>query len=395
MPSLADVLTTPTEEEAYQESLASIQAAGTRTTDWTPDAPTQVGLRHGFAPLIRKAREAIAQVAAGGFLSLAQVAAEADPAGWESGGDATWLAWLAREYYQVTVEPPVFAERTVRFTNAGTTLYTLDESRIVKTPQGQGFRVVPEAPPATLAGGASVIARVRALQPGPAGNAGAITANGTSMPGVTVADVVQGANASNIVVYGAPRETPRAVVQRCQANWGRLAVLQTSPASAYKALALDSRITGTRAVRKVAVWGHFSALVMGQAANCVTLFLGGDAGPVTQAIALQVEAALAPYGGLHDKIFARPCIAASYAPAAVVKVRLAAQITATQLAVAAVFAQLRSDLDIGQPVLAWDLRRRLADVATIANLVDSFVDYTPPKNGLVDAQPTNFTYEVL
>jgi len=348
---------------------------------WGGGDPIPTILRHGLAPLLSTIYGFAADVALGGFLRGAQALAEADLSGWNADPLDTFLGWLCAEVYSVTPLAPAAAVGTLRVTNAGGPV-TLPAAFTVADPTtGLQYTLVGGAQ--TVPAGVSFVT-IQAAQFGADSNvdAGRITRVVSTIAGITVSNQPQPPSTSWLISYGGNRESPASVAARCRANWGRLAVLQTSPAEAYRALALDSRITGTTAVRKVSVWGHYKDGV-GQAANTITLYLAGDAGPVNVATAAQVEARVRPYGGLHDIVYAKPCGTAAYQPAMTLYVASGADVAAVVTALELRRQELQTALPIGGTAYASDIRRAALKIPQVVVEEDVLVDFVPAKNALI------------
>jgi len=348
---------------------------------WGGGDPIPTILRHGLAPLLSTIYGFAADVALGGFLRGAQALAEADLSGWNADPLDTFLGWLCAEVYSVTPLAPAAAVGTLRVTNAGGPV-TLPAAFTVADPTtGLQYTLVGGAQ--TVPAGVSFVT-IQAAQFGADSNvdAGRITRVVSTIAGITVSNQPQPPSTSWLISYGGNRESPASVAARCRANWGRLAVLQTAPAEAYRALALDQRVTGTAAVRKVAVWPHYRDGV-GQAANTITLYLAGDAGPVNVATAAQVQDRLRPYIGLHDQLYAKPCGTAAYQPAMTLYVASGADVAAVVTALELRRQELQTALPIGGTAYASDIRRAALKIPQVVVEEDVLVDFVPAKNALI------------
>lgn len=399
LPSYAELVTGRTAAALFGDLVSLLKGKGLPTTEWGAGEPIPVILQWGLSPVLERVYGFASAIAQGGLPAGARVLAEADLPRWQADPMQTFLGRLAKESFGITPKPPVFTVGTVEFTNNGTQARTLTSQNLVTTLNGRRFRVSDPAAPIALPVGAVVMVQVTAVESGADYNVaqGAITQLVASLPGVTCTNKPAGANPSWITTYGAGLERPREVEARCYYRWARLSRLQVSPVDAYRSAALDPDLTKTTAIRKLAVWRHFSPVVMGNSANAVTLFLAGEAGPVTQAQADQIAVALGPYIGLHDELFCRPCVAASYAPAGAVKVASPADVPAVTAALATVFAARQADLQIGQPVLAWQVRTWVGDrdtapaLARVVNFIETLADFIPAKNALVGLSPASLT----
>jgi hypothetical protein len=305
----------------------------------------------------------------------------------------TFLGWLAVERFSVTPNPPAFTQGTLQVTNAGGP-YTLPASFTVRDPTtGLQFSLVGGAQ--TVASGVSFVSII-AAQAGPAYNLGpgVITQLVTSAAGITVTNVAQAPATSWLIAYGANRESPSSVVTRCRANWARLSILQTSPADAYVAAYLNSAITGTTLIKKVAVFPHFDPTIPGHSENCVGVLLAGDAGPVDDATATQAQNAVTPYIGLHDKNIAKPCGTVTYAPTMACWCATAADAAAASINLPTQITALQTALTIGGKVYAYQLYKAAAAVPQIAEVEATLTDYTPLNTQLITLSTSNITFPV-
>jgi hypothetical protein len=386
MASYAEITRGLDETAVYALLTAKLQAAATAlgiqipASYWGGGDPIPTILRHGLSPLVSTIFGFASDIALGGFLRGAQVLAEADLATWNADPLDTFLGWLAQEVFAVTPVPPSRAIGTLRITNAGGPV-TLPATFTVADATGLLFTLVGGSQ--TVPTGVSYVT-IQAAQFGADSNvdAGRITRVITTIAGITVSNQPQPPSTSWLIAYGGSRESPASVAARCRANWARLAVLQTAPADAYRAAALDQRLTGTTAVRKVAVWQHFKDGV-GQSPNSVTLYLAGDAGPVNLATAQQVQDRLRPYVGLHDELYALPCATAAYKPAATLYVDSGADVAAVVSQLELKRQALQTALPIGGTSYASDIRRAVLEISQVRVEEDQLGDFTPNKNALI------------
>lgn len=388
--SFTQLITGKTEAEIFADLLAAMKSAGLPTTDWHADAPQRVVLEHGVAPASSKIWKAIGALAKSGLIRLARQLAEEDLATWEANPLDTFLGLLAQDIWQLSPYPPAFTEGTVRFINGSATLYNLNSSVVVSTTTGLRYRVA-ETAAVPLPGGATVWVKVKGEAPGPAYNvaAGAISRIVTSMPGVTCSNQPLGANPSWITIYGTTRESPAQVEARCVPRWARLSRTQAAPADAYVSLALDAHPD----VRKVAVWSNYSHALANYKANAVTLYLGSETGPVAAAVAAAVATAISPYLGLHDVLESQPCATTTYQVLGTISVLRGADINTVRAAVEQAFIQWKRERQIGEVVLAWQIRKRVG-VAGVVNFAEALTDFTPAKNALVDFDLSLLVYQV-
>jgi len=393
MATFGEIIAGLNETQLFSALLARLKGKGLPTIAWGSQDPQQVTLEHGFAPLLATVYGYASSIASGRVLRLAVRMAELDPDTWENDPDSTFLQWLARDLYAVEPLPPAFTVGTMRLINTTGAALVVPLGAAFATPSNLLYRLAEAAPVTVPANNAAapVYALAQAEKTGENYNvpAGAINRLVTSLAGLQVSNQPAPPAADWIITYGGRRERPGQVEARCRAWWGRLAVLQTAPADAYRAAALDARLTGVDAVRKVAVWSHYDADTGLPAANTATLYLAGDAGPVTAQQATAVQAAMLPYIGLHDRLKVRPCGSASYAPAGTVKVRSLTDVAAVASALARQAQRLQQRLQIGQVVRAWDVRDAVGDqqaeaaLTAVVDFVETLADFQPAKNALV------------
>jgi len=401
LPSYAEIVAGRTAESLFDELIANLKGKGLPTTEWDTGEPIPLVLRWGLSPILTKVFKLGTAIAKSAALQGARELAEADLVRWQKDPNTTFLGWLARDFFNVVPKPRAFTVGIETFTNQGQNNRTITNQTIVATLGGLRYRVTDPAVPVTLAPGASIDLQITAESPGSEYNVAADTIIRiiSSLPGVVCTNRVVAPATTWITSYGAGLEQPREVEERCRYRWARLSRLQVSPADAYRSLVLDPDITGTTAPRKLAVWPHYSAALMNHSPNAVTLFIAGESGPITQAQADQVRLALLPYIGLHDELFTRPTIAATYAPAGIVKVASAADVIPVQAGLVTVFAARQRALDIGQPVLGWEVRTWVGDSDTapalsrVRNFIETLTDFVPPKNALVTLSPANLVVQ--
>ena len=355
------------------------------TSYWGGGDPIPVILEHGLSPLLATLYGYGSKIAQGMFLRGALTLAQLDQATWDLDPMATFLGWLAVEVFAVTPKPPAKTLGTWKVTNSGGPV-TLPATFAVQDPVKK-LKYLLVGGPVTVKDGDFIV--IEAEKTGSEYNLdpGTITKLVTTIAGITGSNQAAPPSTSWLVLFGGARETPASVATRCRANWGRLSLLQTSPTDAYVAMALDPAVTGTSAVKKVAVWQHYKDGV-GQAANYVTLYLAGDAGPVTMGEAAQVQAGMLPWIGLHDKLLAKPCDSVSYAPKATVYVGQTSDIAPAKVAITAQFQLLQRALAIGGTVYAAGNAGRsilgaLAQVPQITVIEQVLVDFVPAKKELV------------
>lgn len=393
MASFSDIIAGLDEAQLFRLLLTKMQGRGLPTASWGSQDPQQVTLQHGFAPLMATLYGYAASIAQGGLLRLAVRMAELDPDTWEADPDSTFLAWLARDLYALEPLAPAFTIGTERLINTTGAPLLVPRGAAFATPANLTFRLAEPGAVTVPANNAAapLYVLIQAEKTGEGYNvpAGAINRLVTTIAGLQVSNQPAPPASDWIVTYGGRRERPSQVETRCRANMGRLSVLQTAPADAYVAAALDARLTGVDAVRKVVVWPHYDADTGLPAGNTVTIYLAGDAGPVTAAQAAAVQAALLPYIGLHDRLKVRPCGSASYAPVGTVKVRSAADVAPVAAALVRQAQRLQQRIQIGQRVRAWDVRDAVGDqqaegvLAAVVDFLETLTDFVPAKNALI------------
>ena len=113
-----------------------------------------------------------------------------------------------------------------------------------------------------------------------------------------------------------------------------------------------------------------------------------------------MEGALKPYIGLHDKLLARPCGAAAWAPTGRVQVRSAADLAPVGAALLRQAQRLQQRLQIGQVGRAWDIRDAVGDqqaepaLSAVVNFVETLTDFVPAKSALISVDFSGLTVEV-
>lgn len=335
-----------TSAEIMTELLDALKAPPTPlpVTDWAAGAVVRSILEAALSPALSKIWNAVSSVARGGFLRLAQQLAEQ--------GDDSWLRLLAKEKYQITPWPADFARGTLRLTNSSSAAYPLMPGQIVaSTATGLVYRATNPSP-VTLGAGAVRYLPIQAESPGGRYNVGpgTITVLNTALPGVTCSNQPEPPATGWLTTYGTDGERPKELADRCAARLSRINKLQTHPRDGYVSLVRD----GSPVVKKVAV--HTSRAPSGFAVpGAVTLYLGGETGPVAPAVATEVAAAIAPYVGINDELFVEPCTTQLIVLQGVVKVRDAAVLATTQAAVEQRIIGKQRDLDIGAFLTDWQI----------------------------------------
>lgn len=392
MASWADLFNGKSRATIFAQILAGLKGIGFRIDDWEPGAVVRTILDVGFSAAFSINWDAIASVTKGGFLRLAQGLAEDDIVSWNTSPQDHWLYLLATQLFFTTPKLSEFTVGTVRFRNTSTNAQTLTPSHVVKTTGG--LRYAPLAASTALPAGGSVWISCKADEPGGAYNVGegAINTLTVSLPGVDVRnepDPAVPTQTSWITTYGSDTETPKELADRCAERWGRLSKLQALPADAYKSLAKESHSQ----VRKVAVWPNFSDARGVMWPNAVTLYLGGESGPVAAAVATLVLFAMAPYVGIHDTLECVPCGTATMTITGTIFVRDGGLIATTKAAVEAALVADQATLDIGQTVHAWRIRKVVA-VSGVENFTETLADFVPAKNALVAYNYAGIVYAV-
>lgn len=396
MATYKEILAGLTPASAYQALLDLLKGKGLPVLSWASGDPIPVMLEHGFARVLSTLYGFASSTARGMFISGARYLAEQDLATWEADPEATFLWHLATQVYRVTPQPPAFAEQTLLLTNSSAAALPVPASLLVRTATGLVYRMN-EAAAVTVPGNGTSFVKVKAEKAGPDYNvaAGQINQLVSTVAGLTVSNQPQPPATTPVLVFGGFRQRPADVEAQCLANWGRLARLQTAPADAYRALALDSSVTGSSAVKKVAVWPHHDPDLPapGNKGNAVGIYLAGDAAPVPPALAVQVQAALLPYIGLHDTLKVRPSGTVTYLPTGTVIARQAADVPAIIFALVAAQQQLQVATQIGQTVTAFAVRRAVAAIPQVKDFVESLTDFVPAKNALVTISFANFVVQ--
>ncbi len=389
LPSWSSLIGGRSASDLLQDLLGRLKGLGLAPDDWEPGAAIRVVLETALSPALSTLWDAVAAVTQGGLLRLAQGLAEADPQGWADNAQGSWLVLLAQQLYGVQIKLAGFTQGLLKFVNTSGSAYTVSTA-VVASLGGFRYQVTTSTP---LPAGATRYIPVQAVSPGAAYNISSglpLTLN-VSMPGVVVTTDYAAPAVTWITLAGWDQETPKQLADRCAARWARLSVLQAAPADAYISLAEDA----AGAVKKVAVWSNFSPNLPppGFEANSVTLYLGTDSGPCDAPTVAAVDAAVRPYIGLHDKLYTRPCGAATYNAAGTVYVSDAALIPTVQAAIETARAAYQAELQIGQTVHAWRIRK-MVGVPGVTNFIDTLVDLVPAKNALITINTAGLTYAV-
>lgn len=393
MATLTEITTGQDETTVWQRLLTRLQGWGLPALSWATGDPISVILRHGLSPFLATLYGYASSIAMGNLLSLSRQMAEMYIDGWNADPTQTFLYALAVEFFAVTPYPPAFATYAVGFSNSTASPITVPLGYSARTDAGLIFFFVGDASglPITVPAMTSTaaIGIMQASVVGPDYNGVVITTSVSSLTGITIS------NSANQIVFGGVREAPSRVELRCRSNWALLALLRTSPTDAYVALALNKDITGDQGVVKVAVFQHYDPDIPGHSPNCVGIYLAGAAAPVSSGQATAVQTAMLPYIGLHDTLKARPCGTASYAPTGTIYCRSVGDIAAVTAARDAAARQLQKDLNIGDSVLAFEIRRRVADIQPpIRNFTETLADYIPAKSALVAVDFSGFVVTV-
>ena len=212
-PTLQQLLTPQT---AYQEKaslLTALQALTTPfpVTDWQEGgvARTLVEL---FAQGLAVGSQAIANIAAGGFLSLA-------PGKDSSLGD--WLTLLAKQLYNLDRNQATFAQHACVLTAAATSSgYSIQPGQLVEQSTG-GLRFI-NTTGGDLAAGTTLAVTFQAESAGSAYDVGinSITTLLTPLAGVTINN--PGTGGTSITQQGTDEESDQSLIARCQARWPSL-----------------------------------------------------------------------------------------------------------------------------------------------------------------------------
>lgn len=390
LPSWLDLMNGKTADQAEADILASINnsGAGFPVTDYEPGGVFDTLVQWAIAPAVSAIWSALSSIAQGGFIQMAAALAQADIASWNADPTQSWLYILAGQMYLVQPFPPAFTQGLILFNNTTGATQQATTNTVV-TVAGVKFTVAAATP---IPPGDTWVP-VQAQQSGPVGNV-ASSLNGTlnvSLPGVLISTTPQAPSTTWITQYGALRESPQGVANRCVARWGRLSILQTSPADAYRSLALDASPN----VKKVSTWSNFNPNIAapGYQDRAVTVFLAGDAGPVDAGTAAVVQGSMAPYISICDVLYAVPCGAATYQPNGTCYVQQASQIPAIQAAVGLRQQALQIALQIGSTCYAWAIAACF-DVPGVVNYANTNTDYVPAKNALITLDFSAITYAV-
>lgn len=360
----------------FDELMSSLKGIGFPTDDWAEGSVVRTVLKVALSPALSGLWGAVSSVSQGGFLRLAQALAEADMAEWEANSDGSWLALLARQKYLVEPHPAAFAEGLIQFVNNGAVNYTITGGQFTaSTDSGLKYRNT-NTLPLTLAPGATIWVPFRSESPGPDYNvaAGTIKTLNVSLPGVTVSNQPKPPSLTWITVYGARKESPKELADRCAARWGRLNKLQTHPRDGYVSFARDV----SPQVKRVAVWSNYYQGIARP--GCATIYLAGDSGAVAAGVVAAVQAGIAPYRGINEEVIVESVVPYVITLRGKVWIDSGYSSATVQAAVEQAFISLQRDLPIGGTVYAWRIEAtfKLAGVLNVA--LTSLVDVALARN---------------
>lgn len=262
MPSLRDLLQTPTRETWLDRILEFLRLRGFPVGAWQ----TTSFLRYFVeteADSFSDVNGVVAKIAAGGFLKL-------------SSGD--WLSLVAENVFDEVRKPAVFAEGTATLADVGNVgPVTYDVGALWVTTAGRELRFANSAA-ITLPLGGSVTIYLRAEAAGEGYNVGngAIDTFVSVTPGLTVSNPA-GASGTWLTVQGVDVEGDDALKQRCIDKWGLLGSGATDGAYRYWSSSASPEITKVRAYSP--------------GGGSVRVVVSGPSGPVSAA-ALGAAAAL-------------------------------------------------------------------------------------------------------
>jgi hypothetical protein len=245
LPTLDDLLSIPTKEEAFDDEVIPEQIAqGVQVTSWAPGEIWRTA-SWIIARLYSLVRAGIAAIAAGGFEDYAfGFATVTNPLTGIAYDLSGWAPLIAKQRYgldQILAQP---TKRTITFTNASATPYgPLTAGSVIVQYAASGRRYVLDET-VTIAGSTTTAARFKAEIAGGAANgdatSSAVQLVTAQFPGVTAA-------ATAVVALGRDAETPQELGARCRGLIPLLAapkdpvtgnVIPISPtASGYEALA--------------------------------------------------------------------------------------------------------------------------------------------------------------
>lgn len=227
MPSLTDVLTPQHPDDIEAIILGILQGVGFPVTSWQPGSVARTLVR-AFSEVIADLTQAIANIAAGGYLDLAE---------------GVWLDLLAT-FYELTRNPALFTQGLATLTdtaNAGP--YTIVVGQLfIQDAAGHRYTNITAG---TLPQGSTLQLTWRAEAAGSAYNVsnGDINQMVTVLPGVTVNNPDPGGG-NWITSVGADVETDALLRQRCRDRWATLGT--GGNIAAYRAWAQEGAPTVTR-----------------------------------------------------------------------------------------------------------------------------------------------------
>jgi phage-related baseplate assembly protein len=204
-----DELTTPlTRDEAQAAIYAVLGRIGVSTTSWKPGAVVRTIIT-GVSSLVASLTALQAQIARSSFLELSQ-------------GD--FLKLVAKYVFGVDYNPPTFATGLLTIVNSGGGVYALDADDLIVSNGSATYRNVAAV---SLAAGATVTIVVRADEEGSGSSAGAGEINQivTALPGVSCTNPT--------ALVGADVESDASLKTRCYEHLGALSPMGPWDAYSY------------------------------------------------------------------------------------------------------------------------------------------------------------------
>jgi phage-related baseplate assembly protein len=262
MTTLSDLLAVPTKDDTLDTLVGVAQLGGFPTASWQPGSVART-LYEGEALVLSDLASAIALVARGGFLDLAE---------------AGWLDLLAANLFQLTRKAAVHAQHTVRLTaGAGVGPNTITAGDYWVATADRALRFVATTG-GTLPLAGTLDITVQAETAGATYNVtpGRIVEQVTPFPGVTVTNP-GGTSGTSLVVQGTDAETDEALRQRARDKWATIGSGSNIEAYRYWATTASSEVTRT-------------GIVADPTTGVVSVVIAGPSGPVTAAALALVDA---------------------------------------------------------------------------------------------------------
>jgi len=281
----------------------------------------------------------LAQIAAGGFLDLAE---------------GPWLALLAKSQFDVDPFPAIVTQGQVVLSDvAGAGPYTIQPNQLwFASISGYRFNNIGGG---VLPKGGTLALLVQAESPGAGWNVavGTITTLSTPLPGVAVNNPAL-PSGTWIVQQGADAESDPQIRIRCRAKWASIGTGATADAYSYWSL------SAAPDVRRVRVYGD-------PATGIVSVYLAGVSGPVGPDTAKLVDALLQTKRPLTVTVRALAATARPTTITATLYVHAAAAAAQVLAAAQNALDALARATDIGAILYRAAIIQTLMDVAGVFN----------------------------